>query len=101
VRRRRLRPHPVRGVLMIVDERGFPLETRPVSGRNRLKLKQFKATTHIKWMEVTCRNDNDSKASIVQVNGRLDDGMSFGGTLSPGPGRLPLGRYRAYLTKPQ
>ena len=101
VRRRRLRPHPVRGVLMIVDERGFPLETRPVSGRNRLRLKSFKATTHIKWMEVTCRNDNDSKASIVQVNGRLDDGMSFGGTLSPGPGRLPLGKYRAYLTKPQ
>jgi hypothetical protein len=101
LRRRSLSRHPASGTLMVVDERGVPLHSRGIGGRNYIKLTRFPATTRIRWMEVTSRSDTDSKAGLVHVKGRLDDSSAFGGSLSPGGGRLPLGKYKIYLTKTQ
>jgi hypothetical protein len=100
VRNHQASQHPAKGTLQIVNEFGLPTWARTMNGRNHLVFKQLPATTHIKRLEVRCNTDDESKRGVVQVTAILDDGTPVRGTLAPGPQRLPLGRYKFYLTKP-
>lgn len=99
IRLKRLSVHPARGTLQIENVQGIPLTTLTLGGRNYLKYQKLSPMTHIKQLEVWCKTDADSKAGRVHIRAQLDDGSIAKGMLSPGGGKIQLGKYQLYIRK--
>lgn len=105
IRNRRLKQHPCKGLIYIVDSYGVPkFQARLDSyGKNRVIFtsRDINPLTHIRRLEVICKSPEESKRSEVYVTFWLDKDRNpalFQHSLRQG-GEIRVGKYAFWILK--